>query len=350
MSNAVSIRPLMDKFRADLDQFAPTLSPTLPTHIPVERFKRVLLTAVNRNTDLLQADRRSLFNACALAAADGLYPDGREGALVIFNTKAAGGWVKSVQWMPMVYGIIKKMRNSGELADIVAHVVYQRDTFKYTQGDDERIEHEPYLGLEDPGPVVAAYCIARLKDGTVHREVMRRADIDRVRNASRSKDRGPWVDWYEEMARKSVLRRGAKYLPMSTEVERVISRDDALYASEQAAPAIPSDAPPRPIYHHQPAAQLGGPADDAQPAPTDAEPVAAADPEPAFALITAEGETLTWDDPADIGSVAEAYEAARAIVAKRGADKLADWLRDNADLARDLVRQGLIAPEDIPLL
>jgi recombination protein RecT len=241
-----SVAPLkpIDIIRKNLEQMAGEFSMALPQHIPVDRFKRIVLTAVNQNPDLMAADRRSLMGACMKAAQDGLYPDGREGALVIFNTKVKTkvqredgsefekeSWIKAVQWMPMVYGIIKKMRNSGQLASIVAHEVYKKDTFIYKLGDEEKIIHEPYLGEGDPGEIIAAYAIARLKDGTVQREVMTRAQIDKVRNVSRSKDKGPWVEWFGEQARKTVTRRLSKYLPMSTEIEEMLRRDDAFNAA-----------------------------------------------------------------------------------------------------------------------
>jgi recombination protein RecT len=218
--------------RQDLDRMGPEFAAALPQHIPLDRFKRVALTAINKNPDLLKADKRALMGAFTMAAQDGLLPDGREGAIVMFG--------QTPQWMPMVYGIIKKMRNSGELASISAHAVFAKDHFKYVLGDDERIEHEPTLN-EDRGSMIAVYATAKLKDGTVQREVMMRADVEKVRNASRAKNGGPWKDWYEEMARKTVVRRLAKYLPMSTEVEQVLRRDDVLYAtsSSTALPASP---------------------------------------------------------------------------------------------------------------
>src|SRR3546814_20446644 len=83
------------------------------------------------------------------AAQDGLLPDGREGAIVPFKGKAS--------WMPMVAGIMKKVRNSGEIADWNAHAVYENDEFDYLLGDDQRIYHKPTMG--DPGQVVGAYSI-----------------------------------------------------------------------------------------------------------------------------------------------------------------------------------------------
>lgn len=251
----------IDAVRYQLDQMGREFSAVLPQHIPVDRFRRVVMTAMNQNPDLLLCDRRSLLNACVRAAQDGLMPDGREGALVIFNTTVkveneTGGVqerrIKGVQWMPMVYGIIKKMRNSGELASIVSHEVYERDEFRYRLGDDESIEHVPYLGGDEPGKMIAVYAIAKLKDGTIQREVMTRAQVEKVRAVSRAGGNGPWVSWYEEMARKSVVRRLSKYLPMSTEIEDLLRRDDAIAASadtmsfrsgidDHAGPAIEAD-------------------------------------------------------------------------------------------------------------
>ncbi len=221
----------IDIIRRNIENLGTEFRAALPQHIPVDRFKRVVLTAINQNPDLQAADRKSLFGACMRAAQDGLLPDGREGALVLFNTKVGGEWVKAVQWMPMVHGIIKKMRNSGELASISAHPVYERDAFEYVLGDAEAIVHKPFLS-GDAGKMIAVYAIARLKDGSIQREVMTRAEVEKVRAASKSGNSGPWVGWFEEMARKTVVRRLSKYLPMSTEVEDALRADDATAAVE----------------------------------------------------------------------------------------------------------------------
>lgn len=205
----------------------------LPPHIPVERFMRVVQTAIVSNPTLMNANRKSLFEAAMKAAQDGLLPDGRDGAFVTFKDK--------VQWMPMVGGILKKVRNSGELLTIGAHVVHENDRFSYRLGDEEMIDHEPLL-TGDRGDPVIVYAIAKTKDGGIYREVMTVREIEQVRSVSRAKDAGPWKDWWTEMARKTVIRRLAKRLPMSTDLDDLIRRDDALYDFEgqrQVAPAVP---------------------------------------------------------------------------------------------------------------
>lgn len=239
-------------FEQQLELYAPQIAAVLPSHITPEKFRRVVLTAINLNPDLLRADRRSLFNACVRAANDGLLPDGKEGALVVFNTavrrKDANGrtvetWEKRVQWMPMYQGLIKRARNTGELASIAAHVVYERDRFAYVLGDEERILHEPYIGA-DRGRPVGAYAIAHLKDGTIQREFVPVAEIEAMRATSRAPDSPAWGNWWSEMARKCAIRRLAKYLPASSELDRALDADETLQPADTEAP--PRLVPPRP--------------------------------------------------------------------------------------------------------
>lgn len=220
--------------RTDVERMEGQFKLALPAHIPVERFARVVMTAVGSNPDLLKADRASLLEASLKAAQDGLLPDGRDGALVIYGNK--------VQWMPMIAGILKKVRNSGELLSISAYVAHEKDKFFYRLGDDETIEHEPFLD-GDPGKPRIVYAVAKTKDGGTYREVMTVAEVEKIRQVSKAKNAGPWTQWWGEMARKTVLRRLAKRLPMSTDLDDVIRRDDALYDFDGARKDAQQHAP-----------------------------------------------------------------------------------------------------------
>lgn len=230
-NKAVAVRDI----RTDINNMEEQFKMALPQHIPSAKFVRTTLTAIQNNPDLLNADRQSVLSSCMKAAQDGLVLDGREAALVIFNSKDGdNGWVKKAQYMPMVAGIMKKARNSGEISTISAHVAYDKDRFLYILGDEEKVVHEPFMGGERGKPI-AAYAIVRLKDGSVQREVMPVADIEAIRSRSKSAKSGPWVSDWAEMARKTVLRRIAKYVPSSTDKENgnnlleLTSRDDELY-------------------------------------------------------------------------------------------------------------------------
>jgi recombination protein RecT len=224
-------RPI-DILRRQLSSL-PEIAQNLPSTISPDKFRNVVVTAANMSPDLLTADRRSLLGACVKCAADGLVPDGREAALVLMGGK--------VSYMPMIAGILKRARNSGEIAALVVQVVHQNDKFTWRPCDPERpIEHETPGLMEDRGKPVGAYAIARLKDGSTMAEVMNKDEIEKVRSVSRAKGNGPWVQWWDQMARKTVMRRLSKYLPMdAAPMEALLRRDDALGAPQGDADAGP---------------------------------------------------------------------------------------------------------------
>lgn len=213
--------PAIEVMRKTIETMEPQFAMALPPQINPKKFVRTLITAVQMNQDLLETDRRSLLGSCMKAAQDGLLIDGREAALVIFKTKNG----PMCQYMPMIGGLLKKLRNSGELASIAAHVAYANDTFRYELGDEERIVHTPKM--DGPrGEPIAAYAIARTKDGAVYREVMSVEEVEQVRAVSRASQNGPWVAWWGEMARKTVLRRLMKRLPSSADIDQMLDHDN----------------------------------------------------------------------------------------------------------------------------
>jgi recombination protein RecT len=208
--------------RTQLDQMRPQFQMVLPPHVTPEKFMRVTMTALQQTPGLLEGDRRSLFSAAMKCAQDGLLPDGREAAFVAYG--------KTIQYMPMAAGVLKKVRNSGELLSLSTNVVKKQDSFRYWIDDaGEHITHEPNVLAADRGETIAAYAIAKTKDGGVYTEVMSRGQIEQVREVSRAKNAGPWKDWYDEMARKTVLRRLSKRLPMSTDLVQTLEHDNEHY-------------------------------------------------------------------------------------------------------------------------
>lgn len=224
----------VDALKKDISSLGPQFKAALPVHIPHEKFVRVLMTALSQNPALAQADRNSLFSACMSAAQQGLLPDGRESALVTFRGKDG----TKVQFMPMLSGILKKIRNSGELQSISAQMIYKNDKFKYwVDSDGEHLEHEPNL-FSDRGESLGVYAIAKTKDGGVYIEVLTSKQINDVKNVSRSKDSGPWAGAFaEEMAKKTAIRRLSKRLPMSTDLDQLVTADDDDAVFEQPVAA-----------------------------------------------------------------------------------------------------------------
>jgi recombination protein RecT len=227
MTNQVAKIKPVDEVRNNLVKMQEQFQMALPPQISPDKFVRVVMTAVGQSPGLINANRQTLYASCMKAAQDGLLPDGREAALVMFG--------KDVAYMPMVGGILKKVRNSGELASITSQMVYKNDRFRFwIDGDGEHIDHEPLM-FGERGDAIGVYALAKTKDGAIYIEVMDKAQVMAVKGASRAKS-GPWTGSFEhEMWRKTAIRRLAKRLPMSTDLEAVIRRDDDLYDLEPAA-------------------------------------------------------------------------------------------------------------------
>lgn len=230
------------------ERMAAQLEIALPEHMSVKKFQRVLVTAVSKNPDLLDADRQSLFTATVDCATDGLLPNGREAALVVYNTKVKRGgqevWIKNVQYMPMVGGIYKKARNSGEITMLDAHLVYAKDKFDYALGLEPRCEHVPFLASgADRGAVIGVYGVCKLTDGTPYIEVMSVDEVNHIRESSKNPNGGPWAKHWGEMARKTVIHRLSKRLPLSSDMEKLIQNVEKMYDFEKIAGEPPTDRP-----------------------------------------------------------------------------------------------------------
>lgn len=288
-----------DVLRRGLEKRSTDFKMALPAHITPEKFQRTVMTAAQSNPDILRADRASLLTACMKAAQDGLLPDGREAALVVFETSKKDGnqWVKVrlAQYMPMVFGLRKKILQSGEISAIETNVVYRREVeegfFVFEAGTEAMLRHKPMLDLSDEDlhddNIVAAYSVATMKDGTKSFEVMRRAEINKVRQASQTgklggkyPPKGPWVDWFAEMARKTVMRRHSKTLPMSGDLIDVEARDEEIAARSATTllGAVEPDAP-RLVPPTGEEANAGDPPHDPETGEIDEEAARAADAE-----------------------------------------------------------------------
>jgi recombination protein RecT len=182
---------------------------------------RLTLLAVSRQPDLLKCTQTSVLRALMDAATMGIMPGGTmgRGYLVPRKNKVTG--TLEATFDPGYRGLIDIARRSGKVKAMDAKAVYQGDVFEYEEGLDKKLRHVPSLDAKTRGDIIAAYAIARFYDGDPQIEVLTRADIDKIRNSSASKN-GPWLTWYEEMARKSAVRRICKFLPYDPVLEKAI--------------------------------------------------------------------------------------------------------------------------------
>lgn len=240
-------------FRKQLEDRQDEYRTLLPGHIPPERFMTVAQTAVKKNPKLLECTPRSLFLALSQAAQDGLMPDGRDGIIQGYNTKVEergkpDRWENQATWIPMTFGIRKRARETDKII-IDAQIVCANDVFDRDQGDDPKITHKPAPLDQEPGDMIGSYAIFKYEDGNIiHRETMRKSDIEAVRAKSKSPNGMLWKDFPGEAWRKTAIRRGSKTVPVSPDLERIINRDDQHFefdrSAEVATTLTPPPAPP----------------------------------------------------------------------------------------------------------
>lgn len=223
MSEIAKITPV-EEVKSSLMSMKGSLTSPLPKHINPERFMAVAQMAIMNNPDLANPEkvsRQSLYVAFTQCAQDGLVPDGREAALVPFAGKA--------KYMPMVAGLCKKARNSGEISVIDSVVVYEKD--HYESWTDEKGPHFKHVkARSERGKPWMTFAYAIAKDGGVFFEEIDEAQMAEIEKKSRGTD-SPWKGPFkDEMRRKSALRRLAKYrLPNSSDLDPLLKHDDEFY-------------------------------------------------------------------------------------------------------------------------
>jgi recombination protein RecT len=199
-----------------------------PKHLDVSRFLRIVISDVSRNRDLLECTSGSLFAAVMTAVQLGLEIGVMGQAyLVPFWNKKAKPHRREVQLIPGYRGLVQLARNSGELSTIWANVVFKGDQFTYEEGLERVLKHIPNDEQEeDFRNITHAYAVAKFKDGGFQLDVMRRVRIDRIRRMSQAPDSPAWTNHFDEMAKKTVLRRMSKLLPLSIEMNLAIRLDE----------------------------------------------------------------------------------------------------------------------------
>ena len=218
--------------RGLLDKITPQIAAALPKHMTPERMARIAFSAMQRQPLLLECTPQSLALCVITASELGLEPNMIGHAyLVPYRNNKTG---KTDAQLILGYkGLIDLARRSGALSTISVACVHERDKFEYELGLEPRLKHRPYMD-GDRGNVTLVYAVARLKDGGYQFEVMSRAEIEQVRKKSKAGSSGPWVEHWDEMAKKTVLRRLCKLLPSSIELVRAVAMDEATDAGVAA--------------------------------------------------------------------------------------------------------------------
>ena len=133
-------------------------------------------------------------------------------------------------------GLVELIRRSGDVVSVRAETVCEKDLFQWVDGI---VSHSVNF-REDRGKIQAVYAEAVMKSGEKQSAVMTKAEVEAIRNRSRSGKNGPWVTDFGEMAKKTVVRRLSKMLPLSSEIMSAVERDDDQFKMRNVTPVAPS--------------------------------------------------------------------------------------------------------------
>lgn len=214
----------------------PQIRKALPSVITPERFTRMVLTALSSSPKLQTCTPMSFMGAMMQAAQLGVEPNTPLGQAYLIPY---GG---VCQFQLGYKGLIDLAYRSGEVSSIQAHEVHENDTFTYEYGLEPKLRHVP--AQTDRGPVTFYYAVLKLKNGGVGFEVMSREDVEKfAMKKSKAYNNGPWKTDFDEMAKKTVLKKVLKYAPLKTEFARAVASDESVKTMKMDEPEDMLDAP-----------------------------------------------------------------------------------------------------------
>lgn len=216
-SQALTMR---DAIKKSEGQFAMAL----PSHVKPDRFVRSALTAINVVPKLAECTQTSVLAGLMQAAQLGLEVADVRGQAYLIPRKVKGVYQATFQLG--FRGMIDLAARAGITVDV--DVIHEHDAYDYQRGTDPKLYHKPTFG--DRGAPVAYYAVANFADGRrASFVIMGRGEVEKHRDKfASSRDyntkeiTGPWVDHFDAMAVKTVVRKLLNYLPTSAELRQTI--------------------------------------------------------------------------------------------------------------------------------
>ena len=206
MANEVAV-----KFSTQLTDKLVSVESALPKDFNRERFVQNCLAVMNETPQLAKINPSQTIQGLLKGAYLGLDFLNRECYLIPYGN--------SVQFQTDYKGEVKfaKKYSTRKIKDIYAKVVRQGDEFVEEINDgNPSIDFKP-IPFND-GDIIGAFAIVLYQDGGMAYEVMSVKDINSVRqNYSKASQSKAWKNSFDEMCKKTVLRRLCKHVDTNFE-------------------------------------------------------------------------------------------------------------------------------------
>jgi len=201
MANEVAI-----KFSEKLTDKLISVESALPKEFNRERFVQNSLAVMNENPSLAKINPSQVIQGLCKAAFLGLDFMNHEAYLIPYGN--------TVSFQTSYRGEIKfvKRYSIRKIRDVYAKVVRQGDEFQ-----EEIIDGHPSIDFKplpfNDGDIIGAFAVVLFEDGGLMYETMSIKDINSVRNNySKSIQSKAWKNSFDEMCKKTVLRRLCKHI------------------------------------------------------------------------------------------------------------------------------------------
>jgi recombination protein RecT len=222
----------LSDLRGLLDKSKQHIAMALPKHLTAERMIRVAIAAYMQTPKLQECSPLSIVHCVVQSSQLGLELTGPLGEAYMVPYYNKDTRQREAQFQVGYRGFLSLAYRSGKVRTFCARVAYTNDVFRYTLGTDPKIHHVPAEG--DQGDVRYFYSVLMLKGGGVDFEVMSKAAVDAHRmKYSKQREDGafnPWNTAYEEMGKKTLIRKLAKRAPMSVELVTAAVQDEYVEA------------------------------------------------------------------------------------------------------------------------
>jgi recombination protein RecT len=229
LKQAIATRPAVKTVWDFFESRKAEIAKVLPRHVTVDRLIGVMSFMIKSNADIANASVNSLIAAVIQTCQLGLEPGslGHVYYVPFNNRKPDGTVVKEIQFILGYKGIVELLNNAGKAVLLSTECVYSNDNFRYALGLNSILEHQPCYS--DRGEFVGVYAIA--KNLVANEKVfvyLSKEEVMKVMKSSKASGSkySPWNTWFEEMAKKTAVRRLCKLLPLSVQEQRKIATDE----------------------------------------------------------------------------------------------------------------------------
>lgn len=203
-----------------------TISDIMPQFQRIaQKFQRVrweeesqyALQICKTNPALLKCDVTTIQDAVINVASVGLSLNPASGYAYLVPEYNKQAKMQACQLRVSFRGLIKLATDTGSISWVKADVVKAEDTFEYHGINVIPLHHmDPFA---ERGETIGAYCVAKTTGGEILVDVINREQLNRIKGSA--KTQFVWDSWFDEMAKKAIIKRAAKQWPPGKETEQL---------------------------------------------------------------------------------------------------------------------------------